>query len=95
MKNYAALCQTVEDMEDKRIPYRARHLEYLRKLKSDGKVLIAGAFIDPIDMSMIVYRAADETEAWRYIEGDPYFSANLWTKVALREMAIPDGLGVE
>ncbi|MEJ7763721.1 MAG: YciI family protein [Thermomicrobiales bacterium] len=50
---------------------RPRHREYLQHLLDTGKLHESGPFTDDSGAA-IVYRAADEAEARKLLENDPY-----------------------
>ncbi len=49
----------------------ARHVEHLRRLDRDGRLELAGPFTD-YPGGMVIVRAADEAEARRIAEEDPF-----------------------
>jgi uncharacterized protein len=49
----------------------ARHIEYLRKLDDDGKLVLAGPFED-FPGGMVVVRAESSDAARRIAESDPF-----------------------
>eukprot|EP00873_Tetraselmis_striata_P001614 jgi/Tetstr1/421878/TSEL_012778.t1 len=53
----------VPDILEKRGPYRAEHLAAAQKLKDEGKLMAAGALLDP--------------EAEEFAKNDPYVKAGL------------------
>lgn len=85
MKIFAALITFVPNMEERRRPYREDHLAYLRQLKAAGKLLMAGAWKEPLDGALIVYQGENEEQVRELIEADPYNRAGLWTDVRIRE----------
>lgn len=71
------------DMET-RARVRPRHLDYVSGLNADGKVVLAGPVGDG-GGAMVVYRAADEAEARRLVDEDPYTLEGVTVDVSLRE----------
>lgn len=88
MKTFAAVITAGPDYVARRRPYREAHLRRLRGLKDEGRVLLGGAWADPVDGALIVYQAESVNEVWRLIEDDPYYRAGLWPEVRVREWAI-------
>jgi uncharacterized protein YciI len=69
----------VEDIVERRTPYREGHLALAREWKDDGRLLAGGALGDPPHGGMFVF-AVDEPEVLhRYVDADPYVAAGLVT----------------
>jgi len=45
----------VEDMEKKRTPVRPAHFKHANKYVQSGKMLLGGAFTDPLDSGFIIF----------------------------------------
>lgn len=67
----------VDDILEKRGPYREAHLEMLRGLKKQGRVLMVGALGDPVTGAAIVFAPCDAVEVGEYVLRDPYVQAGL------------------
>ncbi|MHB1006468.1 MAG: YciI family protein [Chloroflexota bacterium] len=91
MKTFAAIVRVGPDYVERRQPHREAHLSRLRGLHDEGKVLLGGAWADPADGALIIYRAESRDEARRLIDEDPYFQAGLWPEVILREWNVVVG----
>ncbi|MCS6802678.1 MAG: YciI family protein [Chloroflexota bacterium] len=91
MKLYAAIVTYVPDIVEKRAPYRPAHLAYLEGLRARGNVIMAGAWADPIDGALIIYRAASREEVEAMLDNDPYCQAGLWTSRTVREWNVVVG----
>ncbi|GIW09116.1 MAG: YciI family protein [Chloroflexi bacterium] len=85
MPYFAALITYVPDAAERRAPYRPAHLAYLRDLHAAGKVIMAGAWSDPLDGALIIYHTESRAEAEQLLQNDPYAQAGLWTSLRLRE----------
>ncbi|MBI3976588.1 MAG: YciI family protein [Chloroflexi bacterium] len=85
MKTYAVITTYVENAVERRAPYREAHLAYLRSLKDAGTLVMAGAFADPIDGALLVYRADNKDDVAAIVENDPYMKNRIWPKVTIRE----------
>ncbi len=77
--HYLLLYEYVEDILEKRAPYRDAHLALLRKLKDEGTVLMAGALGDPVTGAAIVFAPCDPAEVGEYVMLDPYVVNGLVT----------------
>lgn len=67
----------VEDILERRGPFRDAHLEALRAMKEQGRVLMAGALGDPVSGAAIVFAPCDPLEVGEYVLRDPYVQAGL------------------
>ncbi len=85
MKTYAALIRYVDGILERRAPHRAAHLANLQRLVEEGKVILAGAWTDPLDGALVVYRGSSKEEVEAMMHNDPYYHAGLWTSYEIRE----------
>lgn len=69
----------VDDILERRGPYREAHLARLDEWARSGRMIGAGALGDPPTGAAIVFRVDDAAEIERYVEGDPYVDAGLVT----------------
>lgn len=90
---YAIVGDDVPDSLERRLSARPRHLERLRALQDEGRLLLAGPFpaIDSPDPgpagfsgSLIVaeFDSLEDAQAWA--EADPYVSAGVYASVRVR-----------
>lgn len=86
---YFALEYRYADPE-KRAAVRPRHLDYLRQLHADGKLVMAGP-VDGASGALVVYRAADVAEAQRLVAEDPYTREGVSAGATLREWTVVIG----
>ena len=90
MKYWVLFYEVVEDMINKRMPYREEHLRLIREGHGRGEILMAGAVGDPPDGAVLVFRAASPDVAEQFVGDDPYVKNGLvvswkvkpWTVVA-------------
>ncbi|MBM3697505.1 MAG: hypothetical protein FJW78_03365, partial [Actinobacteria bacterium] len=52
----------VEDILERRAPYREAHLANLTRLKEEGRVVMAGALGDPVTGAAIVFAPCEPEE---------------------------------
>jgi uncharacterized protein YciI len=69
----------VEDILDRRPPYREAHLAHVRAGKEAGQVAIAGPLGDPPHGAAIVFKGEDPGPVEAFAEADPYVQAGLVT----------------
>lgn len=89
--HYLVIGRDGADAAERRQEQRPAHLEGVKKLKEEGKILYAVAMIEQGKMvgSVMVmnFATADELEEWKFAE--PYFAGNVWDSVEITECAIP------
>ncbi len=91
MKYYALIYYVVEDFVARRAEYREEHLRLVREAYRRGELLLAGAFTDPTDRALLVFRAADGSVAEGFARNDPYVKKGLVTRWRVRPWAVVIG----
>jgi uncharacterized protein YciI len=81
----------VPDMETRRTPHRAEHLQWVRELAESGQLILAGATLDPVDTAILIFRAEDPYAVRRLLLEDPYAQANLIVAVSVRPIGLAVG----
>jgi uncharacterized protein YciI len=72
----------VDNMLEKRTPFRAPHFEYTKKFVQDEVLLAGGALIPAVDRGLIFFRTNDKKLVEDFATNDPYVQAGLvkhWT----------------
>jgi uncharacterized protein YciI len=62
----------VEDVMERRGPYRAAHLDHARAWKDAGKLVSGGALGRPPSGGMLVFLVDDPSEVEAFASDDPY-----------------------
>jgi uncharacterized protein len=78
--HYLLLYDYVEDMADRRGPFREGHVGRIRACQDEGRIVMAGALGDPPHGAAIVFKGATREEVEQFVEDDPYVEADLVTK---------------
>lgn len=90
---YAILAEDREDSLEQRIKARPEHLERLRQLQHEGRLLLAGPHpaIDAEDPgaagfsgSLIVAEFPDLESAKAWADNDPYLQAGVYVRVTVK-----------
>lgn len=97
MPYFALFYELVDDYVNKRMPFRPAHLGLAREAEARGELVMAGAFSDPADRALLVFRAADRTVPEAFAKNDPYVMNGLvqtwevrpWTVVLGADPAEP------
>lgn len=72
------------DVVDRRAPFRTAHLDNLRQLHAEGKLLAIGPTTD-LKKVFAVYAVASLEEAKQLVEADPYWQNGIWTEYEIYE----------
>jgi uncharacterized protein YciI len=98
--HYLMFYDVADDYAEKRMPFRAAHIEYARKAVARGDLVLGGALASPADGAVLVFRGSTPAVAEAFAAGDPYVVNGLvrkwrvreWTTVvgALAESPLPD-----
>ena len=69
---------------DERLAVRPAHREYLGRLTADGKLVLAGSWVDDTG-AVLVFDVKDRAELNRILDADPYTTAKLIAEQRIRE----------
>jgi len=72
MPFFALQYELIDDFVARRTPFREQHLGLLRDLQSRGEVVLAGAFAEPADRALLVFKSADRSIPESFAKNDPY-----------------------
>lgn len=70
---------------ERRAPLRAQHLAVAQEAARRGDLVSAGALADPIDGSLLIFKAASADVAKRFAQTDPYVVNGLIRSWRVRE----------
>jgi uncharacterized protein YciI len=88
---YALIYYVVDDYVARRAAYRDEHLRLARAAQQRGDLLLGGAFADPADRALLVFRAADRSVVEEFVRNDPYVRAGLVTRWEVRQWNVVIG----
>jgi uncharacterized protein len=75
--HHLLLYDYVENMLERRVPYREAHLERIRAAREAGRLVMAGALGDPPTGGALVWRGVDPEWIEEWVAGDPYVEGGL------------------
>src|SRR5437764_14602155 len=78
--HYLLLYDYVQDMADRRGPYREAHLGRIRAGQDEGRIVMAGALADRPHGAALGVKGATRDETGQFIQDHPYVEADLGTK---------------
>lgn len=92
-KHFILFYETAPDYLERRPAFRAEHLELAKKASARGELVLAGAFADPPDGAVLVFKGADRSVAEDFAHADPYVKNGLVTRWRVREWTTVVGDG--
>ncbi|MCY3507218.1 MAG: YciI-like protein [Chloroflexi bacterium] len=81
----------VENVVEKRAPFRADHLALAREYVDRGEIEMAGAFADPVDGAAFVFTVDDRSRVEAFVAADPYVANGLVPSWRIREWTVVIG----
>jgi len=83
--HYLLFYDVVDNYDERRTPFRADHLAHARKAVANGDLVLGGAFANPIDGTMLLFKGSSPAAAEAFANSDPYVVNGLVTKWRVRE----------
>lgn len=77
MRHWLLFYDYVEDMLERRAPFRDEHLALARTAYERGHLLMAGATVEPLDGAVFVFRTGDRSVVEDFAAADPYVRQGL------------------
>lgn len=81
----------VDDYIVRRGPLRQEHLKLAADAHARGEMVMGGAFTDPPDKALTIFRGADRTVAENFARNDPYVKNGLVVKWEVRPWMVMIG----
>ena len=91
MNYYALIYETVDDYAARRAEFREMHLRIAREWRVRGDLVLAGAFDDPVDRALLVFRVDDKSNVEEFARKDPYVVNGLVKKWEVRPWRVVVG----
>ena len=91
MNYYALIYYVVDDYVARRAQYREDHLALARASQRRGELILGGAFSDPPDRALLVFKASDKTVVEDFVRNDPYVINGLVTRWEIRPWTVVIG----
>ena len=80
----------VDDIEQKRAPFRSAHIGHAKAAQSRGELALGGALAEPLDGAVLAFAGGAEA-AERFATSDPYVLNGLVTNWTVREWSVVVG----
>lgn len=91
MAYFALLYEVVDDYLSRRGAFRDDHLRHARMAYDRHELLLAGAFADPADRALLVFRADDPAVVESFARNDPYVINGLVKRWEVRPWTVVIG----
>jgi uncharacterized protein YciI len=83
--HFALFYEVVEDYLEKRTPFREKHLAHATRALERGELVLAGAFAEPADGALLIFKGDSPATAERFAAEDPYVLQGLVTRWWVRK----------
>jgi uncharacterized protein YciI len=87
----ALLYDLVDDYLERRGAFRDEHLGLAREAHARGELVLAGAWADPADGALLVWKTDDRSVVEAFVNADPYVRNGLVTSWRIREWTVVVG----
>ncbi len=91
MNYYALFYDVVDNYVERRAPYRGEHLRLVQEAHARGELVLGGAFSEPVDRALLVFRALDKSVVEAFVRHDPYVLNGLVTRWEIRPWTVVIG----
>jgi uncharacterized protein len=88
MNYYAVIYHYAADYMARRGQFREEHFQLARAAHDRGELILGGAFADPADGALLVFRAADKSAVEDFVRADPYVINGLVTRWEIRPWTV-------
>jgi uncharacterized protein YciI len=91
MAYYALIYHVIDDYVARRQQFRQLHLAHASAYQERGELLLAGAFADPVDQALLVFRAENRAVVEEFARNDPYVRNGLVSRWEVRDWTVVIG----
>ena len=81
----------VENIVERRAPYREAHLGLVREYVARGELVLGGAFSDPVDGAALVFKVDSRATVDEFVAKDPYVVVGFVSGWRIREWTVVVG----
>lgn len=85
----------VDDYVERRGAFRGLHLAHATESAGRGELRLGGAYADPVDGAVLVFRCNDEATVRAFAEADPYVRNGLVKSWHIRRWSVVVGADYE
>ena len=91
MNYFVLIYHLANDYMERRTKFREEHLKLAKELNQKDELILAGAFSDPPDTALLIFRVADKSVIEDFIRKDPYVKNELIAKWEIRAWTVVIG----
>jgi uncharacterized protein len=91
MAYYTLLYELVGDYLARRTAFREQHLRLASEAHARGELLMGGAYADPADRALLVFRVKDKSVVESFAQTDPYVINGLVARWEVRPWTVVIG----
>lgn len=95
MEYYALTYFLTEDYMQRRQAYRAEHLGLAQGAVERGELVLGGAFSDPADKALLLFRVANKQRILDFVQQDPYVQNGIVERWEIRPWTVVIGSAYE
>jgi len=95
MNYYALIYHLTDDYLERRPAFRAEHLQLAKDAEARGELVLGGAYSDPADTALLVWRGEDASAAENFVANDPYVKNGLIERWEIRPWTVVIGTAFE
>ena len=88
---YILFYEYVEDILERRAPYRSEHLAGAQAAYDRGELVMAGALAEPVDRALLIFKVDNPQVIEAFVRSDPYVKAGLVTSWQIRPWTVVIG----
>jgi uncharacterized protein YciI len=93
--HYLLFYEAGPDYEERRKPFRAAHLQHAQAAVARGELVLGGAFANPIDGAVLLFRGDSPAAAEQFATSDPYVVNGVVKRWFVREWTTVVGNSAE
>ena len=83
--------ELVNDYVNRRTPYREQHLRLAKEAHQRGELILGGAFSEPADRALLVFRVAQRSIVEEFAKNDPYVTNGMVLRWEVRPWTVVIG----
>ena len=95
MNYYVLIYHLTDDYLERRPEFRAEHLQLASDAQGRGELVLGGAYSDPADTALLVWRAEDAAVVENFVNSDPYVQNGLVARWEIRPWTVVIGTAFE
>ena len=93
--HYLLFYEAGTDYAERRKPFRDAHLAHARAAAARGELILGGAFANPVDGALILFRGDSPAAAEQFAKDDPYVVNGVVRRWYVREWTTVVGANAE